>query len=379
MDFELTEEQRALIEMATGLARRHSPDPNVSAQQAGEFPWDFAAELADHDLTGIDIAEPKGGQGLSLFDSVLVLSAIAQHAPHLADAVQATNFGAVRQVATFGGERLLSDVLAPALAGRALITVAMSEPSGGSALGGLHTRAQRRDDTVVVNGSKVFNSQGPHATHCVVWARFGSDPGSIGAVVVPTDSEGFSRGATERYMSGETHCALSFDDCEVPDEYVLLDGDGMRRMMPIFNIERLGNATRSHAFGELALRLATDHMLERETGGGRLADHQGLRWKLADMRLRLDSARLLLYRAALQLRDGAPDPLSTSLSKLAANEAGFDAASEALQIFGGYGFTEDSPLNYLFKRTRGWMIAGGSVEVQRNRIAAEMLKARDGN
>ena len=374
MNFELSDEQAALAEMAAGLGARREPDPNVSAEEAGEFPWDFARELREHDLTGIDLPEAKGGQGLDLFDSVLVLSAVAGNAPHLADAVQATNFGAIRQVAAFGGERLIDEVLRPALSGRALLTVAMSEPSGGSALGGLHTRARRVGDTVVVNGGKVFNSHGPHATHCVVWARFGAEPETIGAVVVPTDTRGFSRGATERYMSGEVHCALSFDDCEVPAEYVLLDGDGMRRMMPVFNIERLGNATRSHAFGELALRLATEHMLERETGGGRLADHQGLRWKIADMRLRLDSARLLVYRAALQLRDGNPDPLNTSLAKLAANEAGFYAASEALQIFGGYGFTEDSPLNYVFKRTRGWMIAGGSVEVQRNRIAAELLK-----
>lgn len=374
MNFELSDEQAALAEMAAGLGARREPDPNVSAEEAGEFPWDFARELHEHDLTGIDLPEAKGGQGLDLFDSVLVLSAVAGNAPHLADAVQATNFGAIRQVAAFGGERLIDEVLRPALSGRALLTVAMSEPSGGSALGGLHTRARSVGDTVVVNGGKVFNSHGPHATHCVVWARFGAEPETIGAVVVPTDSKGFSRGATERYMSGEVHCALSFDDCEVPAEYVLLDGDGMRRMMPVFNIERLGNATRSHAFGELALRLATEHMLERETGGGRLADHQGLRWKIADMRLRLDSARLLVYRAALQLRDGNPDPLNTSLAKLAANEAGFYAASEALQIFGGYGFTEDSPLNYIFNRTRGWMIAGGSVEVQRNRIAEELLK-----
>ncbi len=374
MNFELSDEQAALAEMAAGLGARREPDPNVSAEEAGEFPWDFARELHEHDLTGIDLPEAKGGQGLDLVDSVLVLSAVAGNAPHLADAVQATNFGAIRQVAAFGGERLIDEVLRPALSGRALLTVAMSEPSGGSALGGLHTRARSVGDTVVVNGGKVFNSHGPHATHCVVWARFGAEPETIGAVVVPTDTRGFSRGATERYMSGEVHCALSFDDCEVPAEYVLLDGDGMRRMMPVFNIERLGNATRSHAFGELALRLATEHMLERETGGGRLADHQGLRWKIADMRLRLDSARLLVYRAALQLRDGNPDPLNTSLAKLAANEAGFYAASEALQIFGGYGFTEDSPLNYIFNRTRGWMIAGGSVEVQRNRIAEELLK-----
>ena len=254
------------------------------------------------------------------------------------------NFGAVRQIASFGGERLVAEVLAEVLAGRALVTVAMSEPGGGSALGKLRSRGRRDGDTVIVNGTKVFNSHGPQATHCVVWE------------------------------SGEAHCELSFDDCVVPAEYVLLDRDGLRRMMAVFNIERLGNATRSHACGELALRLATGYMLERETAGGHLADYQGLRWKLADMRLRLDSARLLIYRAALELRDGVPDQMNTSLAKLAANEAGFFAANEALQIFGGYGFSNESPLNYVFRRTRGWMIAGGTVEIQRERISREVLK-----
>jgi len=144
--------------------------------------------------------------------------------------------------------------------------------------------------------------------------------------------------------------------------------------MSVFNIERLGNATRSYGYGEYALRLATGYLLDRETGGGRLADHQGLQWKIADMRLALESARLLLVQAATSVKDGVPDPLHTSMAKLAANEAGFDATNEAVQIFGGYGYTDDSALNYVFKRTRGWMIAGGSLEVQRNRIARELFK-----
>lgn len=374
MDFTLTPEQQEMVEMAAGLARRAQPDPYVSWEEAGEFPWDFMGEIAEHGLAGIDIPESKGGQGLALIDSVLAIAAVAQVAPHLADALQATNFGAIRQIAAFGSERVVDDVLRKILAGEALATVAMSEPGGGSALAELRTRARYDGDEVVVDGGKVFNSSGPHATHFVVWARFGDDARSIGAVVVPATADGFEAGAPERFVSGEAHCTLSFDGCRVPREYVLLDENGMRRMMSVFNIERLGNATRSYAYGELALNLATGYMLERETANGRLADYQGLQWKLADMRMRLDAARLQLHRAATELRDGTPDPLLTSMAKCQANEAGFFAVNEALQIHGGYGFTTDSPLDYLLKRTRGWMIAGGSVELQRHRIAREVLK-----
>jgi len=374
MDFSLTGEQQDMTEMAAGLARRHEPEPYVSWEEAGKFPWEFMRELSAHGLTGIDLPEEQGGQGLALLDTVLVIEAVASAAPHLADAVQGTNFGAIRQISAFAGDRLIAEVLAPLLSGEAYTTIAMTEPGGGSALSTLRTAARRDGGDVIVDGTKVFNSGGPHATHYVVWVRFGSEREDIGAVVVPADTPGFSRGASERFMSGELHCELSFDDCRVPADYVLVDHDGMRRMMSVFNIERLGNATRSYAYGELALRLATGYMMERETAGGRLADYQGLQWKLADMRMRLDSAKLLLYRAASELRDGVPDPMYTSIAKCVANEAGFEAANQALQIFGGYGYTTDSPLDYIFKRTRGWMIAGGSVELQRHRIAREVFK-----
>ena len=376
VSFQLTEEQEAVVEMAVGLAKRYQPDPYVSYHEAGEFPWAFARELAAHGLTGIDIPTEIGGQGQSLFDSLLVIAAVARTSPHLADAVQTTNFGAVRQIAKFGGPRVVEEVLTPILQGRALATIAMSEPGGGSALSTLTTKATRDGDEIVVNGSKVFNSSGPHATHFVVWARFDEDPKAIGAVVVPATAAGFVRGATERFISGEAHCTLTFEDCRVPADYVLTDYDGMRKMMSIFNVERLGNATRSYSYGELAFRLAREYLLERETGKGRLADHQGLQWKLADMRMRLDAAQLLLYRAATELTDGHPTALNTSIAKCVANEAGHEACNQALQIFGGYGFTSDSPLEYLWKRTRGWMIAGGSTEIQRNRIARELLKLR---
>jgi alkylation response protein AidB-like acyl-CoA dehydrogenase len=373
MDLSLTDEQRAIIEMADGLAGRHDPGA-ITWEEAGEYPWDFMEELAAHELTGIDIPEEQGGRGLSLLDSVLVIGAVASRSPHLADAVQGSNFGAVRQISKFGGDRVIKDVLHQILAGEALATIGMSEPGGGSALASLRASARYDGGDVVINGEKLFNSNGPHATHIVAWARFAEGPRGVGAVVVPVDTPGFTKGKTEHFMSGEGHCTLTFEDCRVPREYVLVEEDGMRKMMSVFNIERMGNATRSWAYGEYALRLATGYLLDRETGGGRLADYQGLQWKLADMRLRLESARLLLWQAATELTDGVPDQQNTAMAKLAANEAGFEAANQALQIFGGYGYTDDSPLNYVFKRTRGWMIAGGSTEVLRNRIARTVLK-----
>jgi alkylation response protein AidB-like acyl-CoA dehydrogenase len=373
MDFVLSEEQEAVIETSRGLARRYAPNVTVSWDEAELFSWEFLGALAGHGLTGIDLPEHLGGQGLTLFDAVLVIESVARTAPHLADAVHATNFGAIRQIAAFSRSERLEETVREVLAGRSLPSIAMSEPGAGSAVNDLTTRARRENGSYRIKGEKTFNTFGPIATHYVVWARFGDGKRELGAVVIPAASEGLVRGASKRFISGEAFCSLHFDDVLVGNDYVLMSDDGLRKMMSVFNIERLGNAARSIGLGQLALDLATDYMLNRVTGGHRLSEWQGLRWKLADMRMRLDAARLLVYRAALELRNGLPDPGFVAAAKCFANEAGFFAADNALQIFGGYGYASESPLEYIWKRTRGWMIAGGSTEIMRNRVASDHL------
>jgi alkylation response protein AidB-like acyl-CoA dehydrogenase len=375
MDFELSPEQKAVMDLAAALARAHAPDTTVSWDEAGSFSWEFLQALASAGLTGIDLPESVGGQGQTLVDAILVIEAVAAVAPHLADAVHATNFGAIRQMAAFSSTSLVDEVIGTILAGNALPSIAMSEPGAGSAVNDLTTRARREGAEIRINGEKTFNTFGPIATHYVVWARFGDGQRDMGAVVVPATSPGLERGKAKRFVSGEQYCSLHFDDVRVSADYLLLDNDGLRKMMSVFNIERLGNAARSVGLGQLALQLATDYMLTRETGGRRLSDLQGLRWKLADMRIRVDAARLLIYRAASTLRDGLPQPGLVAQAKCFANEAGFFAADTAMQLFGGYGYTTESPLDYIWRRTRGWMIAGGSVEIMRNRVASEQLRS----
>ena len=374
IDLELTAEQLLAYETAQRLAKQVAPDPRVTWADAGEFSWAFLELLAQHGLTGVALPEAQGGQGLTLIDAVLVIMAVGSVAPHLADVVHSTNFGAIQQISAFANDTVVDEVLREMLGGRALASIAMSEPGAGSAVSSLRTRAEVRGKDVHVTGQKVFNTNGPYATHYVVWARFREGKDGIGAVIVPADASGFSRGKTERFISGEPYCSLYFDDAAVPSSYVLLDRDGLRRMISVFNVERLGNASRSVALGELALRLATDYVLNRETGGTRLADHQGLQWMLADARMQLDASKLLIYRAATEMKDGQLDPLNVAVAKCFANEAGFKAADTALQLFGGYGYTTDYPIEYLWKRTRGWLIAGGSTQILRNRIASELLK-----
>ena len=377
MDFTVTPEQTAMIDVAKKLATKHAGSPAVTWEESGHFSWEFMRDLADHGLTGIDVSEDLGGQGQTLLDAVLLIEAVGSTAPHLADVVHSTSFGAIRQLSTFATTEPVKEVVRQVMEGKALPSIAMSEPGVGSALSHLVTRSSRRGTDVVLNGQKVFNTNGPFATHFVVWTRFGPTKRDIGAVVVPSDAEGFSRGPTERFISGESHCALYFDDVRLPESSILLENDGIRKMIAVFNIERIGNASRSVALGELALTLAQQHMTERVTGGRPLTDYQGLRWKIADMRTRLDAARLLIHRAAIDLDDnGAPTASNVAIAKSFANQAGFFAADNCLQILGGAGYVSGSAIDYVWRRTRGWMIAGGSIEVMQNRVADEIFRTK---
>ena len=367
MDLRLTQEQRALIEVAERIGASYEHEDDTT------YPYAFARRLAEHGFTGIALPVADGGQGATLLDSVLFLEAVTKAEPRAGDVVQATNFGAIRQIAALGSDEIKDRYLRPVLAGEAVTSVAITESSAGSSVAEMRATARIDGEEVVIKAAKLFNTNGPFATHYVVWARFSAGRSGIGAVVVEDTTPGFSRGRTEHYLSGEAHCALFFDECRAPRDNVLSESGGLGRLLPIFNVERLGNAARSLACGQRAFDLALAHVKERRQFGRRLADNQGLRWKLAEVRAGLDGARLLLYRAATDLTDGFPDPTNASIAKLACNTAGFEAANEAVQCFGGYGVSTEYPVAFLLARTREWMIAGGTLEILRDRIADGIL------
>ncbi|ALL76721.1 MULTISPECIES: acyl-CoA dehydrogenase family protein [unclassified Pseudonocardia] len=373
MDFGLTPEQTTLVESVSKLAEREF---GARAFQRDGFAWDSLKVLADHDLTGLTLPVEVGGQGASLLDAVLVMMAITKVCPHSADALQASNFGAIRQVAKFGSEHVRREVLPLLLRGEALVTAGMSEPDAGSALTDLRTTARYEGDHVVLDGQKCWNSHGPDATHSVVWCRFGPSSRDIGAVLVPFDAPGFTRGKRELHMSGESHCQLFFDGCRVPKEYVLADSGALRSMLSIFGVERMGNASRALALAETAYERAVEHAKVRKAFGKDLCEFQGLQWKFADMRVELDAARMLLLRAVANADAGAPDATEAAIAKLHANRTAFQVANEAMQVFGASGYSQEYPLEYIVRRTRGWMIAGGSVEILKNTIAGSVFGRR---
>ncbi len=373
MDFELNEDQRMLRDSVQALARRHLADGALRRAHLPDYPWDVAELMAGNGLLGITVSEADGGAGGKLSDAVIAIEQIASVCPRSADVVQAGNFGAIRVLAEFGTPAQKERYLGSLLAGKGIISVAMTEPGAGSAVTELATSATPDADGFRLNGSKVFTTHGTHATVFLVYVRFGPGLGGIGSVLVPRDSEGFRFGQRSRFLSGEDWNTLYFDNVYVPREAVVLGPGGFKKQMGGFNVERLGNSARSLALGRHAYTLARDHALMRHQFGRPLAEFQGLQWKFANMKVQMDAAQLLLYRAAVNADRGFPSAEQTAIAKVACNRAGFDLANESMQILGGLGYSEESLAEYCFRRTRGWMIAGGSTEILLNRIAEHVF------
>lgn len=376
MRFELTEEQTMFRDSVAAFAQRNLAAGALDRAHSDDYPWDVAAMMAEQGLIGITIAEDKGGLGGSLMDAVLAIETVASVCPRSADVVQAGNFGAIRTFAQFATPEQKERYLAPLLQGEGLISVAMTEPNAGSAVTELTTTAVPDGDGFLVTGQKIFTTHGTHATVFLVYVRYGPGTGNIGSVLIERGQEGFGFGKPVRFLSGEEWNPLFFDNVYVPREMVLLGPGGFKKQMAGFNVERIGNTSRSLALGRYAFNAAVEHAKTRKQFGKYLCEFQGLQWKFAEMKLKLDAAQLLLYRAAANADAGLPSPEETAIAKVACNRAGFECANEAMQVMGGAGYSRDSLVEYCLRRTRGWMIAGGTIEILLNRIAEGVFDRR---
>lgn len=379
MDFKLTDEQQSLFDAVRKFAIAELAEGTTLRTRSKEYPYDVAEKFANMGLLGIAFPESDGGAGGTLVDAVLAIRAVAEICPKSGDVIQACNFGPIRTFVEYATQEQKKRFLPGLLSGKSLISLGMSEADAGSAVTELTTSLVADGDGWRLNGAKIFGTNSVEAEVYLIYARFGPGTNGIGSVLVERGMEGFTIGNPSEFMNGEAWSPLFFDDVFIPRENVLLGEGGFKKQISGFNVERLGNSARAVAVGRHAFNLARDHALVRKQFGRPLAEFQGLQWKFADMEMKLSAAELLLMRAAVNAADapdGLPSAQDTALAKLACNEAGYFAANEAVQVLGGLGFSEESTAQYCLRRTRGWMIAGGSLEILRNRIAEGIFDRR---
>ena len=376
MDFNLSEEQRLFQDAVRGFAERHLQEGALARAHEESFPFDVAKLMAGQGLMGITFAEADGGQGGSVMDAVLAIQAVAEICPRSADVIQAGNFGPIRTFAEYASPAHKEKWLGKLLAGEMAISLGMSEPEAGSAATDLVTTAPPDGDGFRVNGTKVFSTHSPEAGIFLIYVRFGPGLDGIGSVILERGQDGFTMGKPVRYVGGEYWCQLYFEDVYVPAENVLLGEGGFRKQIAAFNVERIGNSARALAFGRHAFEIAREHALTRKQFGRELAEFQGIQGKFAESAAQIEAAQLMLYKVATEAADRLPSAYDTAIAKFLCNEAGFRAANDALQVLGALGYTEESLVEYCWRRTRGWQIAGGSLEMMKNRIAEGVFAKR---
>ena len=377
----LEPEQLALRQMVADLAAdRYAPTARDWDAARTPLPAAERTSLAELGLLGITHPAEYGGSDRPLLDALIVLEELAKANPAAAWPVFEACTGPARVIQLLGRPDQQRSLLPPVIRGEKTIAVAISEPDAGSAATDMTTTGRVHGDRIVINGGKRWCSGAGHAEQYLVYLRLSDARGSaaIGAVVVDRDTAGLSFGPREQLMGfrGVPSADMTFDDVEVPLDRLIVPAGGFSSLFRAFSIERLGNATMSLAIGQTALDRTARYVRERRQFGRPVMEFQLVQSGIADMVMRVEAARLLIYRAAIEAGQGTPSALSASIAKCTANEMAKAVTDQAIQLHGGYGYSAEFEIERLRRDADGWALAGGTPGMQRLRIAAEYLGVR---
>jgi len=381
MDFQLSEEQQELRESVRRYVAERLQPIAQEIEASGEPPSrELVSEFAEMGYLGINIPESLGGQGLGNLDALIVLEELGQASSAVAFPVFESCVGPVRAIEKFADPELAEAVIPAVCRGEKMVAIAMSEPAAGSALTDLKTQARVDGDQIVLNGTKRWCSGGGHADGYLVYCRMSDEPGarSIGAVYVEKEADGLSFGHPEHLMGfrGVPSCDIYFDNVHVPMLHQVVPAGGFKKLMEAFDLERCGNATMALAQASAALADVTDYVQEREQFGKPIVEFQAVQLKLAEMKMQVEAARLLIWRATVDAEQGFPSISSSSIAKCFANEIARSVTGNALQLMGGYGYSKEYPMERRFRDAWGWGIAGGAIDIQKVNIASAMIGRR---
>jgi alkylation response protein AidB-like acyl-CoA dehydrogenase len=373
MKFELTSEQRALVGTIRDLARNEFRGRALKYMD-GSFPWENIHKLAELGVLGMSVPEEYGGSGLPVLDTALVLEEIAKVCYVTAMAVMGEVGVQTRIISAFAPEHIKRRILPKVCTGEYILAVCMTEPHAGTDVANYRTNATITGDKVRLNGVKTLISRVDEASVFVVFSRVDGRPGreGIGCVLIDKGTPGFS--VTGRYhtMGGENLAEIQFENCELPLENVILREDGFRRLLTAFNTQRCLNPSISLGLAEGAFEEAIKYARDRTAFGHAIGDFQGMRWKLAEMYRDIEAGRSLLYRACLTANP-FPDPHEAAIAKMYCNEMSIRVTSEAIQVHGGYGFTDEYPVSRFYRGARYGTLGGGTTETLKDLVGKKLM------
>ena len=381
MNFTLSEEQKALQDSVRKFAQTELPEIAKQIEKTGHpLNIEIRKRFGELGYLGVNLSAKYGGSGGSHLDAVIVLEELAKISIAVAFPVFESCFGPSLAIAHFGSETLKDWLLPDICSGNLILAVSMSEPSAGSALTDLSTKGVVGDDHVILNGTKRWCSGAGHAEAYVVYCRMSDEQGAkgIGAIVVEKDTPGFSFGKQEHHMGfkGVASADMYFDNVRIPIENILVPAGGFSKLMEAFDLERCGNTTMSLAVAQSAFDFVLSYTQERKQFGKPLVDFQAVQIQIAEMKMKLDAARLLLYRAVVNAESGLPSIADSSIAKCFANEIAREVTGKAMQLMGGYGYSTEFPLEQKMRDAWGWGIAGGAIDIQKINITSAIVGRR---
>jgi len=372
----LTDEQRRFVSSIRELAQSEFRERALRYMD-GTFPWENMKKLAEIGVLGMSVPEQYGGLGLPVFDTALVLEEIAKACYVTAMAVLGEVGAQTRIISTYAPEAIKKRILPAVCSGECLLAICMTEPDAGTDVANYKTNTDRVGNKLILNGVKTLISRADEAGMFVVFTRVDKKPGreGIGCVLVEKGTPGFSVTGTYHTMGGENLAEIRFDNVELPPEHLVLE-DGFRKLLGAFNTQRCLNPSISLGLAEGALEEAIKYAKDRSAFGRPIANFQGMRWKLAEMYRDIEASRSILYRACATA-DPFPDPLLAAAAKVTVNEMALRVTSEAIQVHGGYGFTDEYPVSRFYRGARYGTLGGGTSETLREMIGKRVIAGVD--
>lgn len=379
MQIVLTEEQELLRESVRRFAREVVRPRAKEIDESGEFPLDFFRQAGELGLTGVAVPEEHGGAGMDAVSYCLVIEEVSRVCATSGVILSVNNSLVCDPLVKFGNDEQKREFLTPLAAGDKIGCFALTEPDAGSDAASLRTTARRDGDDYVLNGSKVFITNGTHADLAIVFATVDPEKKHRGitAFVVPCDAPGLTRGAHEYKLgvnaSGTTE--LAFEDVRVPAASRLgEEGEGFKIAMATLDGGRVGISAQAVGVAQGAFEAALAYAREREQFGRPIADFQAIQFYLADMQTEIDAARLLTWKAAWAKEHQKRYTLEAAQAKLFSSEMAQRVTNKALQIHGGYGYTREYDVERFFRDARITEIYEGTSEIQKMVIADWVLQ-----
>lgn len=379
MDFQYTEEQQAIRDLAREFAQKEIAPIAARIDETGEFPRETVKQMGALGLMGIEVALEDGGAGLDTICYVLAIEEISKVCAAHAVIMSVNNSLVCYGLSTFANPEQKQKYLVPLASGQALGAYSLTEPQSGSDAGNMRTRAVCQDGVYTINGRKSWVTSGPVADVIILFASVAPEKKHRGtaAFIIDTRRPGLTRGKIEPKLGirASATCELLFEDYRIPEANRLgQEGDGFKIAMTVLDAGRIGIAAQALGIAEAAYEASVQYAREREAFGSKIGEFQSIQWIIADMATRIEAARLLILEAATKKMRHERFTKEASMAKVYASETAMWVTTKALQVHGGIGYSKELPIERYFRDAKITEIYEGTSEIQRLVIARNSLE-----